>query len=199
MAESHPEASTLPLDPTRIFTSIDRINELSEIDISVAQLLHAAGEALQILGSNSTVNNLSSAKSQFIEPVRTYFTILSSVDVRLRRQVYALQEAGLAAEGDAKDAKRGASAAGAGVAGVAAGGAQSDVSWLNGHGNQVEEDMEREIWSNARVLVDRLLERVDGLERPGGSGEAENGRDGEAGSKRMEGGDGKGQSMNDEG
>jgi Mediator complex protein len=158
MAETNPEPSDATAKPQKTLTPVDRIKELNEIGHSIAQLLHAAGEAIQILGSNSTATNLASAKSQFLESVTTYFTILSSIDVRLRRQVYALQEAGLITEGDAKDAKKGASAAGAGVGG-SAGGGQLDLSWLNSRGDQVEKDMEREVWRKAREFIERLLEQ----------------------------------------
>lgn len=155
--------SDLDPEPTKsnhqTVTSTDRIKELNEIDKSISQLPRAAGEAIQILGSNCTAPNLSSAKSQFLESVTTYFTILSSIDVRLRRQVYALQEAGLIAEGDAKDAKRGASAPGPSSGG---GGGQLEVSWLDSGGDRVERDMQREVWRRARELVERLVPETNG-------------------------------------
>lgn len=162
MAESEPNASTSPAKPTRTFTPLDRIRELNSIDASVPQLLHAAGSAIQILGSQSPSKDLTSAKSQFLDSITTYFTTLSSIDVRLRRQVYALQEAGLIKEGDAKDAKRGASAAAAAALpgnGAGAGGGM-DVGWLNGGGDQVEKDMEREVWRRASEFLERLREQM---------------------------------------
>lgn len=141
------------------FTPASRIKELNSIDHSIVQLLHAAGQAVEVVGSNSAAPDLSSAKSHFLELVTTYFTILSSIDVRLRRQVYALQEAGLIAEGDAKDAKRGASAGGAGGAGNGVGG-QWEVNWSNGRGDQVELDMEWEVWRRAREFVDSLVREM---------------------------------------
>ena len=158
MEGTNPEPSTPTPTPksNRTFTPADRIKELNDIDRSIAHLLHAAGSAIQILGSNLPANNLSSAKSQFLESVTTYFTILSSVDVRLRRQVYALQEAGLIAEGDARDAKRGGLTAGGGGAAGGAGG-HLGVNGLNGRGDQVEKEMEREVWRRAREFVQGLV------------------------------------------
>ncbi|ERF68542.1 hypothetical protein EPUS_04640 [Endocarpon pusillum Z07020] len=159
MAESDPNASTFPAKPTRTrtFTPLDRIRELNSIDASIPQLLHAAGSAIQILGSQSPSKDLTSSKSQFLDSITTYFTTLSSIDVRLRRQVYALQEAGLIKEGDAKDAKRGGSAAAAALPGNGAGaGGGLDVGWLNGGGDQVEKDMEREVWRRAREFLETL-------------------------------------------
>ena len=160
MAESDPDHSTSPAKPIRTFTPLDRIHELNSIDASIPQLLHAAGSAIQILGSPSPSKDLTSSKSQFLDSITTYFTTLSSIDVRLRRQVYALQEAGLIKEGDAKDAKRGGSAATAALPGNGAGaGGGLDVGWLNGGGDQVEKDMEREAWRRAREFLERLLEQ----------------------------------------
>ncbi len=157
MAEPDRNPSTNPTNPPPTFTPLDRIRELNSIDASIAQLLHAAGSAIQILGSNSPSQDLASSKAQFLNAITTYFTTLSSIDVRLRRQVYALQEAALIKEGDAKDAKRGGSAtAGNGV--VGAGGGGLDVGWLNGGGDQVEKDMEREVWRRARAFLEGLVE-----------------------------------------
>jgi Mediator complex protein len=160
------------------FTTLSRIQDLNQIDSTIAQLLRAAGTAIQHLGSNSSAPSLPSAKAQFLDSVTTYFTLLSSIDVRLRRQVYALQEAGLIAEGDAKDAKRGASAAATAAAAAGGGSGQLDVSWLNSRGDQVEKDMEREVWGRAREFVEILLlqEQTNGHAQAGrGDGEMDDG------------------------
>ncbi len=159
MAESDPYPPISHTKPTGTFTPLDRIRELNSIDASIPPLLHAAGSAIQILGSKSPSTDLTSSKSQFLHSITTYFTTLSSIDVRLRRQVYALQEAGLIKEGDAKDSKRGGSAAAAAAPGNGAGaGGGLDVSWLSGGGDQVEKDMEREIWKRAREFLEGLSE-----------------------------------------
>lgn len=181
METTNPKPSIPGQNPNRSSTSFARIQELNGIDRSIAQLLQAAGEAIRILGSNSTANNLPSAKSQFLQFVTTYFTTLSSIDVRLRRQVYGLQEAGLIADGDAKDAKRGASAASAGAT-AAAGAGPVDLSWLNGRGDQVEKDMEREVWMSARKFVQSLVQQVGPHGYVAGNGGT--------GIGRVEGGDG---------
>ncbi len=155
MAERDSNPSTIPARPPPTFTPLDRIRELNSIDASIVQLLHAAGSAIQILGSNSPSKDLASSKAQFLNAITTYFTTLSSIDVRLRRQVYALQEAALIKEGDAKDAKRGGSATAGN--GVGAGGGL-DVSWLNGGEDQVEKDMEREVWRRARAFLEGLVD-----------------------------------------
>lgn len=117
--ESNPELPTPTPPPAtkpniRTITPGERIQELNSIDASIASLLHSAGSAIQILGSSNSSSftadqdvDLATSKSLFLTSITKYFTTLSSIDVRLRRQVYALQEAGLIAEGDARDAKRG--------------------------------------------------------------------------------------------
>lgn len=168
MDNSHLTASSPAPNPTRPFTPTERIKELNDIDESIAQLLQAAGKALQLIGSNSPATNLVSAKSQFLTSVTTYFTILSSIDVRLRRQVYALQETELITEGDAKDAKRGASAVGAVGAGI---GAQLEGSWLSSGGDEVEREIKREVWKKARIFVETMRRGRDGQDRMEWDGE----------------------------
>lgn len=182
MAEPDPKPSTIPAKLSTTFTPLDRIRELNSIDASIPQLLRAAGSAIQILGSDSPSRDLASSKAQFLDAITTYFTTLSSIDVRLRRQVYALQEAGLIKEGDAKDAKRGGSTAAAAGNGAGAGGAL-DVGWLTAGGDQVEKDMEREVWGRAREFLERLVEektnghgaveRVEKTDRGAGNAEDE--------------------------
>lgn len=171
MGDPDPDLRIAARKPIVTLTPADRIKELNTIDASIAQLLHTAGEVLQILGSNSPATNLASAKSTFLDSVTTYFTILSSIDVRLRRQVYALQEAGLIAEGSAKDSKRGASAAG--IAGAGAG-RHFDMGWVNNGGNEVDRDMEREVWKRARGFVERFMGEGSWDERMENNLEAEN-------------------------
>ena len=160
------------------FTPADRIVELNEIDKvrvailsftslltqpkSVASLLHSASGAIQILANSPTNSppSLEAQKTAFTEHTSTYFSTLSAIEVRLRRQVYALEEAGLIAPGNERDAKRGR-AAGSDEREVVAGGSL-DVSWLNARAKDaVGLQMEKELWSRARALVEEL-QRKDG-------------------------------------
>ena len=126
---------------------------------TVATLLHSASAAISILGNtpstSSTPPSLASQKAALSAHSTSYFAALSSIEVRLRRQVYALEEAGLIAAGDDRDEKRGKSG-GADDRGAGAGGAL-DVSWLNARAsNAAEKSMERHIWAQAAELVKRL-------------------------------------------
>ena len=124
-----------------------------------ASLLRSAGQAIQVLANlpsaESTQPTLESQKAAFVEHSSSYFDTLSSIEVRLRRQVYALEEAGLVAPGEERDAKRGR-AFGSEEVHRAVGGGPLDSSWLNARVNKsVEEGMERELWSRARALAEK--------------------------------------------
>ncbi|KAL4740993.1 mediator complex protein-domain-containing protein [Aspergillus similis] len=144
----------------RVFTSADRIRQLNEIDKDVAKLIHSAGLAIQALTnarSNdpttpaSADNSLDSHKARFKEATSQYFALLSSIDVRLRRQVYALEEASILAPDSSYRAGDSGSAA-------AAGGTSNplDVSWLNSRKDTVGKEKEAELWAAARQFVQRI-------------------------------------------
>ncbi|KAL4993419.1 mediator complex protein-domain-containing protein [Aspergillus recurvatus] len=147
-------------EPVQVFTSADRIRQLNEIDKDVAKLIHSAGLAIQALTnarSNdpaspaSADNSLDSHKARFKEATSQYFALLSSIDVRLRRQVYALEEAAiLAPESSSRTGDSGS--------GAAAGGASNplDVSWLNSRKDTVGKEKEAELWAAARQFVQRI-------------------------------------------
>ena len=98
-----------------------------------------------------------------------YFSLLSSVDVRLRRQVYALEEAGilepesLIANSSFKSETTSGAAAGssATAAGTAAGSFNPlEISWLNSRKDTVGKDKEAESWAAAREFVNRARNTV---------------------------------------
>ncbi|THC97319.1 hypothetical protein EYZ11_003210 [Aspergillus tanneri] len=144
--------------PDQVFTSADRIRQLNEVDKDVARLIHSAGLAIQALtnarsGDSSTDNSLQSHQSRFKEATSQYFALLSSIDVRLRRQVYALEEAAILAP---ESASRTGETAGAG-GGTATGAANPlDVSWLNSRKDTVGKDKEAELWAAAREFVEHI-------------------------------------------
>ncbi|PYH76516.1 hypothetical protein BO82DRAFT_359042 [Aspergillus uvarum CBS 121591] len=150
--------------PDQIFTSADRIRQLNEIDKDVAQLIHSAGLAIQALTNTRTTdspaenNSLAAHKTRFKEATSQYFALLSSIDVRLRRQVYALEEAGILAPETAATAtnSRTGELAGAGAAAAAASSNPLDVSWLNSRKDTVGKDKEAELWAAVREFVEQL-------------------------------------------
>lgn len=113
-------------------------------------------------------------KAAFKQATAQYFALLSSIDVRLRRQVYALEEAGIVTPENAPAAGGGAvgtsfrsdvssGAAAAAGAGGGAGGAGSsfnplEISWLNTRKDTVERDKEAELWAAAGEFAARVSE-----------------------------------------
>jgi len=146
-------------------TAADRIADLNSIDASISTLLSSASEAVGILAnapgsSNGTgrPTSLPSAQAAFTEAASTYFSTLSSIEVRLRRQVYALEEAGLIQPGDERDAKRGRTIGGENVG--RGGGGSLDTSWLNARASdKVGEGMDAELWKTARQFVGEIQAR----------------------------------------
>ncbi|KAL3481154.1 mediator complex protein-domain-containing protein [Aspergillus californicus] len=144
--------------PLRTFTAADRIRELNQIDEDVAKLVKSAGLAIEALtnpksGTTSPADNsLESHKARFKAAESDYFARLSSIDVRLRRQVYALEEAfNLAPD----SSSRTGDLPGAGTAAAAASN-PLDVSWLNSRKDTVGKEKEAELWAAAREFVERM-------------------------------------------
>lgn len=90
----------------------ERIKELNEIDHDISQLLNYASKAIGQLpneGYETPNPQLKDVKDDFEKQTRDYYTTLSAISVRLRRQVYALEEASLIRHGRRLDADRAAS------------------------------------------------------------------------------------------
>ncbi|KAL6243642.1 hypothetical protein RBB50_009635 [Rhinocladiella similis] len=144
------------------FSPADRIAELNEIDKSIAVLLSAASEAIGILSNQPTsdaqakaLQSSEAARSAFTTAADRYFSTLSSIEVRLRRQVYALEEANLIIPGDERDSRRGR-AFGGDSSLTKVGGGPLDPSWLNARASdKVGAGMKRELLSRAREFVER--------------------------------------------
>ncbi|OAP64560.1 hypothetical protein AYL99_00532 [Fonsecaea erecta] len=145
-----------------VFTPATRIAELNEIDRSIATLLSAASDAVGILSNLPTtekqeaaLRSSSSARAAFSAAAECYFSTLSLIEVRLRRQVYALEEADLIPPGDDRDARRGRTMGGdANLTRV--GGGPLDPSWLNARASDaVEVGMKQELLAQAKAFVEQ--------------------------------------------
>lgn len=120
----------------------------------MAKLVHSAGLAIQALTNAKSDDSpspteqasLDAHKKRFKEATARYFSLLSSIDVRLRRQVYALEEAGALAPDSASRSND--VPGGSGTAG------SLDVSWLNSRKDTVGKDKEAELWAVAREFVE---------------------------------------------
>lgn len=154
MAE--PNSSAPPADQSKIITPAQRIAELNNIDGNISVLLEAASEAMGILANKRSENvpfaTLEAQQGRFAKAANTYFSTLSSIEVNLKRQVYALEEAGLIREGLDKDAKRAKTADG-GVE-SAVGGGPLDPSWLNARADRaIEHKLQREIIDEVKTFL----------------------------------------------
>ncbi|KAJ5573379.1 uncharacterized protein N7459_007806 [Penicillium hispanicum] len=150
---------------TQMFSSADRIRQLNDIDQDVANLIRSAGLAIQALtnakpDSADSDGSLESHKLQFKEATAQYFALLSSIDVRLRRQVYALEEASVLAPDSSSRAGDATGTGAIGAGGTAGSGAGAsnplDISWLNSRKDTVGKDKEAELWTAARRFVEQL-------------------------------------------
>lgn len=120
-------------------------------------------------------------KEHFRSAASQYFSLLSSIDVRLRRQVYALEEAEII-PAEALKEQQTSLAVPANFAGLVApqisssvkpmppskgvqigGGLGTlDVGWLNSRNDNVGKEMEAELWAKAEDFVKALEVKVRG-------------------------------------
>ena len=132
---------------------------LTPVQQDVTSLLSAAGNAIRaltLLGQAPSSQALSSdtppqgpsieeCKATFTEQSARYFSLVSSIDVNIRRNIYGLEEAGIVSAE--------ASAAAAGGLG------ELDIGWLNSRNDKVGKEMEAELWGKAADLLKRAAER----------------------------------------
>lgn len=97
----------------------------------------------------------------FKEAMEGFMTTLLSVDVRLKRQIWGLEEAGLISLKESKPS--GVSLEPNGVGDIGS----LDVGWLNSRSNKVDRDMEAELWSIMRTTVERLGQNGPGQRETG--------------------------------
>ncbi|KAL9613510.1 MAG: hypothetical protein Q9167_001952 [Letrouitia subvulpina] len=165
----------------------DRIKHLNDIDRDVAKLLKSAGLAIQALTNRtSDATDLESAtvenrRSVFASASSEYFALLSSIDVRLRRQVNALDAAGITpAEPTLRESQSNPNASSAPLtiskssnapitrhgtssksSSTAGGLGDLDVGWLNGRNDHIAKEMEADLWDTARRFLTELQEREE--------------------------------------
>ncbi|KAG5302968.1 Med11 superfamily domain-containing protein [Histoplasma capsulatum G186AR] len=169
-----------PQEPDRVFTSADRIRELNDIDKDVAKLLNAAGVAIGSLTNSPSVTSgqsssdlpkidgtLESHRAAFKAASSQYFALLSSIDVRLRRQVYALEEASIIQPESAEVTAGGTTTT---ASATSSGGVNPlDTSWLNSRKDTVGKDKEAELWAEASKFATQLEKAKGPSENESGS------------------------------
>lgn len=106
---------------------------------------------------------------QFEDAMNKFLSTLHSVDARLKRQILGLDEAGIISLPSNKDAAKDKPKDEEGGSGTAAPGPKPalepdgvgmvgdlDVGWLNSRSNQVEREIEAELWTKARRHLEAL-------------------------------------------
>ncbi|ODA78997.1 hypothetical protein RJ55_04587 [Drechmeria coniospora] len=157
------------------FTLEENINQLNAIDKSIVELMAHTATALNALTTPATTKTSdttgeasrppaldpASQKDAFRSATNSFLTLLHSIDVRMKRQVLALEEAGIVNLSNAQrqeSPNTGTTVApkaspqpnGVGDVGTL------DVGWLNSRSTRVEREMEAEAWQDARELLERL-------------------------------------------
>ena len=114
--------------------------------------------------TGSETGNIEQRKETFTSAASDYFSLLSSVDVNLRRQIYALEEANLIPDTSQKDSTAGTDSQQAEDDPNVMGGSLGniDVGWLNSRDDQVEKERAAELWAQAQEIVERLAENEAG-------------------------------------
>ncbi|KAL9104214.1 MAG: hypothetical protein Q9163_000814 [Psora crenata] len=163
-----------------------QIKQLADIDRDVVKLLQSAGLAVKALAlPQSSPENDTSSKVDFQErresftaAASQYFNLLSSIDVRLRRQINSLEEAGIipaelmmreqqgnlggpvVMPGTGSTFNPAATKQSGPRKGAITGGGLGnlDVGWLNSRNDHVGKEMEAELWEQAQRLVEKLEE-----------------------------------------
>ncbi|TPX08731.1 uncharacterized protein E0L32_009793 [Thyridium curvatum] len=159
-------------DVHKPFTKAERMQQLSEIDYDITKLLTLTSDALKVLTKpdsttpNGQGDNGAAAAPEkspeeqtaaFKQSMDAFLLTLHSVDVRLKRQIMGLEEAGIIS---LKENKGQASLEPNGIGNIG----NLDVGWLNSRSNKVERDMEAELWERAKEHLEGISSSTDGQE-----------------------------------
>jgi len=130
----------------------ERINELNDIDQTLSKLPFHLSKVLSLVANQDLEKSnpkIEDVQEAFEQHCKAYFAKLSSVEVRLRRQVYALEEAGRIPQGTKYD-ERNARSMNDDQTGRRGGGGQLDISWLNARAHDsVGQELRREVLNDA--------------------------------------------------
>ena len=139
------------------FTVQENISQLNALDKAIVQLMNHASTALGSLTTQSSTENPGSTKDQkdeFKTSTDSFLTTLHEIDVKMKRQIFALEEAGIVSLTTAQRPEQGAAPKallkpdGKGNVG------NLNVGWLNSRGTRVERDMELELWAKAKEFLE---------------------------------------------
>lgn len=150
-------------DTHQPFTVQENIQQLNEIDKSIVQLMNHVATSLNAVSvpsngddSRKTDINPATQKEALHSSADDFLDTLHSVDVRMKRQIMALEEAGIVDLSGASKQGQGGSLGKASLKPNGMGNVGSlDVGWLNSRGSKVERDMEAELWSKAKDFLEK--------------------------------------------
>lgn len=148
------------------FTLEENINQLNAIDKSAVELMSHTATALGSLTTSASeapaageqskpAMDAESQKEAFRSATDSFLTTLHDIDVRMKRQIMALEEAGIVnlasttRQGPNATAQASLRPNGQGAVG------NLDVGWLNSRSTKVERDMEAELWERAKKLLEK--------------------------------------------
>ena len=191
-----PSAQLFDNMAAQTLSSADRIRELTEVNSDVASMLSAAGQAINALtnrplnATNDDDNDtnmednsnepatLEARKQAFQQNSTAFYNNLQAIVAKLRRQAYALEEAGIitpeaatlstisvqAPKPPTNQPGRPPQQADQQPERITNGGmGNQDIGWLNSRGNGVGADKEKELVEDAKKLLgDVLAESRDG-------------------------------------
>lgn len=151
--------------PSEPFTVEENIHQLNAIDKSIAQLMSQTAAALNAItmpasSTPPSTDNVSSLnppaqKEAFKSATDSFLTTLHSIDVRMKRQIMALEEAGIVnLSNTPRQGPNGATKASLTPNGLGTVG-NLDVGWLNSRSTRVERDMEAELWQEAKEFLQK--------------------------------------------
>ncbi|PHH75394.1 hypothetical protein CDD80_2401 [Ophiocordyceps camponoti-rufipedis] len=143
------------------FTIEENIQQLNAIGQSIVQLMNHTSTALDALTAPAPSDDAPgptpdppAQKEAFRSATDSFLTTLHSIDVRIKRQVLALEEAGIVDLSNApRQGPNGTSKASLKPNGVGTVG-NLDVGWLNSRTWGVDRDMEAELWQEAREFLE---------------------------------------------
>lgn len=156
------------------FTVEENVHQLNAIDKCIVQLMNQTATALNALttpspSSTSTTSPFAGGaaaldppaqKEAFRSATDSFLTTLHSIDVRMKRQIMRLEEAGIVnlsnttPQGPGASTKASLKPNGVGTVG------NLDVGWLNSRSTRVERDMEAELWQEAKQFLQNRSEEA---------------------------------------
>ncbi|KAI9717230.1 MAG: hypothetical protein M1828_007251 [Chrysothrix sp. TS-e1954] len=149
-----------------------RIKDLNSIDVEISKVLRSAGQAVSSLTGNTHASQNGAtdddpheidAKQAFEAHTKDFMNSVQAIGARLRRQAYALEEAGIIAAEPLTEPQVPQQLKVPGAPApmqVTNGGLGNlDVGWLNSRGDKVGKQKEAELWAQAREMLGRDASR----------------------------------------